>query len=99
MSRRSLDLEEDRMTLYRRQHGLCETCNQSLRYQESQLAHRIPEALWAIKKWGMSVIDHPLNKALTHAGACNDAVLIGNDPETCKALVKLIRITMAKGAT
>jgi hypothetical protein len=98
MSRRSLDLESVRKWLYEKQDHLCAACHQSLKWDEAQLAHRIPEALWAMKKWGPSVIDHPFNKAMTHPFECNDAMLIANDPRECEALVKLIKSAMVQGA-
>lgn len=91
MSRRSETLRDQRLELYAAQHELCETCGLPIALAEAELAHKIPEALWAFARWGRRVIDHPLNKAMTHRGYCNDQQNIQNRPLDCEVLVSRIR--------
>ncbi len=97
MSRRSEALRKQREDLYRDQLGYCATCGMPVAYHDCELAHKIPEAKWAIKKWGRGVIDHWMNKAITHRGECNDAQNIQNRPVECARLVeKIVEINLQK---
>ena len=91
MSRRSEALRDQRDRLYAERGGVCETCRCSVPFTDFTLAHRIPEAKWAIRKYGWAVIDHDLNKTVTHRGDCNDAENIQNDPMACDELAAEIR--------
>ena len=90
MSKRAEMLREQREKIYCDQHGLCKTCGMPLALCEAELAHKIPDALWANAKWGRQVIDHEMNKAMTHRGYCNDQQNIQNKPLECNALVRSI---------
>jgi hypothetical protein len=65
-------------------------------FADFELAHRIPEAKWAIRKWGWAVIDHDKNKGITHRGPCNDAQNIQNDPLECEELAAEINKDLSK---
>ena len=91
MSRRSEWLRDVRGDIYEAQGGRCATCQQSILFSEGQLAHKIPEVVWAIEKYGKSVVDHPMNKAMTHGGFCNDQQNIQNHPLECDELAAEIR--------
>jgi hypothetical protein len=61
------------------------------------VAHRIANCVWAIAKYGREVIDHPLNKATTHPGRCNDAMLCTYRDAEREALVAEIRKAIEGG--
>lgn len=86
-----LDKQQERLAIYYRDGGICQHCGRPVGINEFQLAHRIARAKWAIKKYGLEVIEHPLNKATTHAGRCNDGVLITFRPVEREKLVARIR--------
>ena len=44
-----------------------------------------------LNKYGREVIEHPLNKACTHPGACNDGMLITFRPVERERLAQAIR--------
>ena len=71
-----LDVYEERLYIYHRDGGVCRFCNEPVSIHEFQVSHIIANAKWARKKYGSEVIDHPMNKACTHAGRCNDGMLI-----------------------
>jgi hypothetical protein len=90
MNRHSEAIRDQRLELYHAQNCLCAYCGMPLAFEEAQLAHRIPETIWAFTKYGRKVIDSPLNKGMTHAG-CNVKLNIQNNPLECAALVDRIR--------
>jgi hypothetical protein len=65
--------------------------------ESAQLAHKIPETKWAIRKYGFAVIDHVRNKAMTHPDYCNDQQNIQNWPLACDQLAEQIRKEIALG--
>ena len=79
------------MTADTRQHILttrpykCEVCGCSLWGCKAypQLAHRIPQRKWCIKKWGRDVIHHEMNLALVCSLECNAKVQL--NPESLEA--------------
>jgi hypothetical protein len=84
-------LRDQREALYYDQLGFCATCHYGMSLESAELAHKIPEAKWAVKKYGFPVVDHVLNKAMTHRGYCNDQQLIQNRPAECDQLAAEIR--------
>jgi hypothetical protein len=76
--------------IYARDHGICRTCGESVAFEEGQRAHRIAQSGTNLNKYGGFIIHHPMNLALTHAGACNDAQNIGNRDEEVRELVSAI---------
>ncbi len=75
--------EEQKMSIYVEQKGICPVCKKRMKYSESQAAHRIPKYSWLIKKYSEAVIHHRFNIKITHA-QCNSAVMIM--PESVPAL-------------
>ena len=93
-----VDKQAERLQIYYRDGGICQYCGRPVGINEFQLAHRIARAKWAIKKYGLEVIEHPLNKLVTHAGKCNDLVLITYRPVQREELVAKIREELSKNA-
>ena len=88
--RKRLSMFEERIYIYNRDMGVCQHCGTEVSMDDFQVAHRIAQTKSNVKKWGRSVIDHPLNKAATHGGACNDGMNIGFNPVESAALVETI---------
>ena len=89
--RNRLEQHESRLEIYYRDKGICRYCGFPVSINEFQVAHIIANAKWARKKYGGEVIDHPLNKACTHSGKCNDGVLITFCPAEANKLADKIR--------
>jgi hypothetical protein len=85
--RSRLETHEQRLAIYERDGGLCVHCGHYVSINDFQVAHRIARTVWTLKKYGREIIEHPLNKACTHPGACNDAVLITFRPVERELLV------------
>ena len=85
-----------RMILFNEAGGYCANCGQKLSFTEFQLAHRIANTIENRKIYGDAVIDHKLNLAVTHAGACNDAMNIGYNPEKSRTLAEKIKEEIEK---
>jgi hypothetical protein len=60
-----------------KQYGRCEVCDKELSITQPQLAHRMEKSKMNIEKYGIEIIDHPLNLALVCSLKCNQSVLIG----------------------
>jgi hypothetical protein len=97
VSARSEMLRDLRAEMFDEQEGKCSSCG-LLMTGKMELAHRIPDTVWARKKYGRRVIDHRFNKTLTHPGACNDRQNIQNWPVRCDALAKRIRKEIEHGS-
>jgi hypothetical protein len=80
MSRKSLDIAEMKMELWHDQGGACWTCREPIGVMDGELAHRIPQRKWCLKRYGAAVVHHKLNMRLTHSGRCNDAVSMAGRP-------------------
>ncbi len=85
------DRYEMRLRIYRRDNGVCRFCGDPVDEGDFEIAHRIAEVDWAIEKYGWNVIDHDLNKALTHRDRCNSGMLITFNPVEREKLVSEIR--------
>jgi hypothetical protein len=85
--RQRLETHEQRLAIYERDGGICQFCGKPVDINSFQVAHRIARADWTIKKYGREIIEHPLNKACTHAGKCNDGMLITFRPVEREVLV------------
>lgn len=83
----NLERHEARMKIYYRDRAMCQACGKPVTIHEFQVAHRIADTKANRKKYGGMVIDHPLNKAATHPGRCNDAMNCGFNPVACALLV------------
>jgi 5-methylcytosine-specific restriction endonuclease McrA len=71
---------EQRLAIYERDGGICQYCGKPVDINSFQVAHKIARTVWTLKKYGREIIEHPLNKACTHAGACNDLIQVTNNP-------------------
>jgi len=88
--RQRLELHEERLRIYARDRGICQACGEPVGVNEFQVAHRISNSVANRKRCGDEVIDHPLNKATTHSGRCNDFVNCGFKPDKCLEIVEAI---------
>jgi len=75
------------------QNGRCAGCGELFKVSDKiELAHKIPQRRWTIKKYGKEIIHHELNMELTHSGDCNSAVQMSpNKTELIEAHVEAIR--------
>jgi 5-methylcytosine-specific restriction endonuclease McrA len=89
--RASFETHEERLAIYERDHGLCAYCGRPVDINSFTVAHRIARTKAMLKKYGREVIEHPLNKATTHPGACNDLIQCTNRPVEREHLASLIR--------
>lgn len=95
--RKRFEVYEERLRIYSRDGGICQSCGKPVGVNEFEVAHRIANTVMGRKRYGTEVIDHPLNKATTHRGRCNDAQNCGFNPEKCREIVEAIR--ESKGET
>ena len=89
--RKRFEQAEERLRIYARDHGICQACRKYVDINEFQVAHLIANIVMNRKRFGAEVIDHPLNKATTHPGRCNDAMNCGFKPDECRRIVEAIR--------
>jgi len=84
---------EMRMYIYNRSGGACEApgCENELRIDTMQLAHRIPQTKQNINKYGRDVIHHRWNLAATCGLKCNAAVDIRSKTECVRRLYEAIK--------
>jgi hypothetical protein len=78
-----LDRYDERTLMYDQAGGRCASCQETVIFSEMELAHKIAKTKSNVRKYGRTVIDHAMNKAVTHRGKCNDAQNIGFN--TCAA--------------
>jgi hypothetical protein len=88
------DQWEERIAIFDRQNGICAYCGHLLDINDFEIAHRIMNGKWCIEKYGLEVIDHPLNKAATHRGRCNSGMLITYSPVKVNNLIEQIKTQM-----
>ena len=88
--RKKLDLWEERLAIFSRDKGICQACHKPVSINEFQVSHKICSSVANYKRFGARVIDHPLNKATTHPGRCNDAMNCGFKPDKCREIVDAI---------
>lgn len=93
---KKLDKLDERIFIYERDGGMCRYCHKPVSFQEFECAHIIADAKWARKKYGSCVIDHPMNKACTHPGRCNDGMLITFKTAQANQLADKIRDELMK---
>ena len=87
ITRSALDREDERVAIYARDRGRCQTCGEPVAWGDFELAHGIAATKCNYRKYGAEIVDHALNKHLTHRGRCNDAQNIAGDPGKCEALI------------
>ena len=90
VTRAGLALYEERLAIYSRDGGRCQSCGEMVDINAFQVAHKIANTKANRKRFGSHIIDHRLNKATTHAGQCNSAMNIGNNPGKCAELIRRI---------
>jgi len=95
-ARHNLETYEQRLEIYYRDEGICQFCKMPVSINDFQVSHIIANTKWARKKYGACVIDHPLNKACTHSGRCNDGMLITFNPVKREELADKIRDALLK---
>ena len=88
--RKNFDIWEERVRLYSRDGGVCQACGDMVGINEFQVAHRIANTISNRKHYGDAIIDHPINKAITHPGRCNSAMNCGFKPDKCREIVEEI---------
>ena len=86
-----LDAYEERIAIYNRDGGRCRTCGEPVAFDAFELAHRIANTVANRKRWGSTIIDHPLNRVVAHHGRCNSRQNIGGNPGACAELIKQIQ--------
>lgn len=84
-----IDMYDERLEMYNACNGICEVCREYVSMNEFEIAHRIPNSPTWRKKYGNEIIDHKLNKTVTHK-ECNAAVLVVNKPVAREELVSRI---------
>jgi len=95
--RARLEAHEQRLAIYQRDYGICAYCGRPVDINSFTVAHRIARTKAMIYKYGRDVIEHPLNKATTHPGACNDLIQCTNRPVEREHLATLIRARIEEG--
>lgn len=90
--RKRFEIWEERIELYVRDKGICQSCNKPVGINNFEIAHCICKSKANRRKFGAHVINHPLNKRVTHPGRCNDAMNCGNNPAACAAIVRAIAL-------
>lgn len=89
--RARFETHEERLAIYARDCGICQYCGRPVDINSFTVAHRVARTRAMLKKYGREVIEHPLNKATTHPGACNDLIQCTNKPVAREDLVQIIR--------
>lgn len=75
---------------YNEQGGRCYICHAPLHDGNMQLAHRIPQRKWCLKKWGAAVIHHPKNMVLVCGLECNARAQLNPESLEAEVLAKTI---------
>lgn len=81
---------EQRIEVYTRDYGRCQSCGELVPFDAFETAHRIADTKANRKRWGAAVVDHTMNLATTHRGRCNDAQNIGYNPVQSATLAHFI---------
>lgn len=89
-----LEAQEKRQDIFERDSWTCVICGKPLSDGVAQLAHGISKSKCNIKKYGESVINHPLNLFSVESLKCNSKCNIGMNPVKTNELVEKIRDAM-----
>ena len=77
---------------YDEQDGKCHICGIAFKIGDKvELAHKIPQRVWIIAKYGKEIIHHEMNMDLTHSGICNSRNQINPESLEAKELIEKIR--------
>ena len=90
------DKHDQRLEIYNRDGGICQYCGEPVDINFFETAHLIADCVWARKRYGDCVIDHPLNRVVTHSGNCNALVQCTNNPVKREELANKIRDELLK---
>ena len=96
-TREVLDMSEQRLILWRRQHGRCRTCHKLHPTPHTmEMAHRIPQDRVSKAQYGPAVIHHPYNTPLVCRGSdgCNSKQNLRNHPLATARLVARIKAAL-----
>jgi len=93
-----MTVEQVRLEKYRETGYRCEVCGKYLWATGAipQLAHRIPQRKWCLKRWGKEIIHHPDNLALVCGLECNAKVQINPDGVDAAVLAAKIGLKLEK---
>lgn len=84
ITKAGIESEEERLFLFNRDAGKCQTCGARLSFSAFQIAHKIANTEANKKRWGKAVVNHTDNKACTCPNAyCNSRQNIGGKPIAC----------------
>ena len=86
--REKLDFAERKLEIYIGCEGICDVCGKHTKFNDCQLAHRIPQTKYNLRTYGKEVIHHEKNLALVCSLQCNGRVNIGHRPVAVKKLVE-----------
>lgn len=90
--REELEYRTKRFYVFNRAGGRCETCGEQIGIGSFQMAHRIPQTKYFIRKYGKGIIHHELNFAATcPKDGCNSAQDIRNHPVEVAELAEHIQ--------
>ena len=78
--RQKMQAQDKKEMIYFDRDGRCEVCHKLIKFNEAQLAHRIPKSKMNLAKYGVDIIHHPYNMALVCSLSCNAKVNIGSNP-------------------
>ena len=95
--REALALDDLRKVKYSQQGGRCWVCCNPVRLGLFQLAHRIPQRVWAVKKYGKAVIYHARNMVGVCGLECNGRAQLDPESTVTNALAESIRGDITAG--
>lgn len=87
-------IAERRFEVYQQQSGRCFTCGMPMPYTEFELAHRIPQRKWCIKRWGQDVVH--ASTVGTHRGGCNSGAQLDPNSLAAEKLAATLRRDLRK---
>ncbi len=87
--RNAMEISERRYEVYQQQSGRCFTCGMPMSFTGFELAHRLPQREWCIKRWGAGVVH--ASTVGTHPGRCNSGAQLNPDSLTAERLAQTLR--------
>ena len=89
--------QENRLSIFKRDKFRCIVCgNPITRFGTPQLAHRIKQSKYNLRKYGERIIHHPLNTGSTCQLSCNAKLDLGVKDELINDLLKKIIADLEK---
>lgn len=71
---------EGKRRIYFRRGGVCEICEEHIPFEQTQLAHRIPQDVENLNAFGPGIIHNQINVGIACDLECNKVVDIGEKP-------------------